>query len=180
MNYYTLKLGGFTYQLPIVKIGPKLSIASFSLLGDIDLVEVAAGELVERIKYLDFDYLIGPEIKVLPLIYQMSHLLGQKKYIISRTKILGYMTKPLSSEGGRPLVLNGPDADLLRDKKVIFVDDVVSTGRTVRETEELLKKVNAQVVAVVCVLRQGELPLEIKQPFFYLQTLPIFPSSRSK
>ncbi len=174
MEHYNLKLCGFSRQLPIIKIGPKFSIASFSLLGDIDLVEVAATELVERIKYLDFDYLVGSEIKVLPLIYQMSHLLGQKKYVILRKKVLGYMTKPFASDGQKPLVLNGPDADLLQDKKVIFISDVVATGRTVKEAEGLMEKIKTEIVAVASVLKQGEPLTKINQPFFYLQTIPLF------
>ena len=174
MNYYTLKICGFVRKLPIIKIGPKYSIASFSLLGDIDLVEVIAQELAERIKYLDFDFLIGPEIKVLPLIYQMSHLLGHKNYVVSRKKILGYMTKPIKSDGRKPLVLNGPDAQLLEGKKVVLVNDVVSTGRTVKEMESLMTKIGVKVSAIACVLKQGELQVKINKPFFYLQTLPLF------
>lgn len=178
MKYYTLKICGFVRQLPIIKIGPRYSIASFSLLGDIDLVEVIARELVERIKYLDFDFLIGPEIKVLPLIYQMSHLLGQEKYIIARQKILGYMTSPIKSDGRKPLVLNGPDADLLKNKKVVLVGDVVSTGRTILEMENLVNKTGGEIIAVACVLKQSELQVEIKKPLFYLQKIPLFESKK--
>jgi len=174
MNYYTLKICGFVRKLPIVKIGPKYSIASFSLLGDIDLVEVIARELVERIKYLDFDFLVDPEIKVLPLVYQMSNLLGHKNYVVSRKKILGYMTSPIKSDGRKPLVLNGPDAQLLGNKKVVLIDDVVSTGKTIKEMENLMNKVKAKVVATACVLKQGELQVKINKPLFYLQTLPLF------
>jgi adenine phosphoribosyltransferase len=174
MNYYTLRICGFIRQLPIIKIGPRYSIASFSLLGDIELVEVIARELVERIKYLDFDFLVGPEIKVLPLVYQMSNLLGHKNYIIARQKILGYMISPIKSDGRKPLVLNGKDAKVLHHKKVVLVGDVVSTGKTTKEMENLMAKVEAQILAVACVLKQGELQVRIDKPLFYLQTLPLF------
>lgn len=174
MKYYSLKVCGFTRQLPIVKIGPKYSVASFSLLGDVDLVEVIAEELVERIKYLSFDFLVGPEIKVLPLIYQMCQLLGHKNYIITRQKILGYMTNPIKSDGRNPLVLNGTDAQILANKKVILIDDVISTGRTIKEMESLMLKVKAEVTANACVLKQGELLVKLDKPFFYLQTIPLF------
>lgn len=174
MEYYTLKICGFVRKLPIVKIGPKYSIASFSLLGDIDLVETLAAELVERIKYLDFDFLLGPEIKVLPLVYQMSNLLGHKNYIITRQKILGYMTRPVKSDGCQPLVLNGPDAQLLENKKVVLVNDVITTGGTIKEMESLVNKVKAKVVAIACVLKQGELQVKIDKPLLYLQALPLF------
>ena len=173
MDYYTLKICGFVRQLPIVKIGPKYSIASFSLLGDVDLVETLAAELVERIKYLDFDFLLGPEIKVLPLVYQMSNLLGHKNYIITRQKILGYMTRPVKSDGRQPLVLNGSDAQLLENKKVVLVNDVITTGGTIREMESLMNKMKAKVIAIACVLKQGELQVKINKPLFYLQTIPM-------
>lgn len=173
MNYYTLNICGFVRKLPIVKIGPKYSIASFSMLGDVDLVEVLAAELVERIKYLNFDVLVGPEIKVLPLVYQMSRLLGQDKYIIARSKILGYMVNPVKSNGRKPLVLSGLDAQFLKSKKVVLVEDVVSTGRTIKEMENLMKKVGAKTQAIASVLKQGELMVKLESPFFYLQTLPL-------
>jgi adenine phosphoribosyltransferase len=174
MDYYTLNICGFVKKLPIVKIGPKYSIASFSLLGDVDLVEVLAAELVERIKYLDFDLLVGPEIKVLPLVYQMSRLLGQDKYVIARSKILGYMVRPIKSSGKSPLVLNSQDSQLLNSKKVVLLDDVISTGKTIKEMENLMDQVEAKTQAIVCVLKQGELQVNIKKPLFYLQTLPFF------
>ena len=128
MDYYTLRLFGFVRKLPIVKIGPKVSVASFSLLGDVDLVDVLANELVERIKYLDFDYLVATETKTLPLVYQMSHLLGSKNYVVVRTRVEGYMVRPVKSDGVKPLVLNGNDAQILKDKSIVVVGDVISTG----------------------------------------------------
>jgi len=178
MKYYTLKICGFERRLPIIKIGSRLAVASFSLLGDVELVDVLAAELVERIKYLDFDYLIATEVKVLPLVYQMSRLLGSKHYIVVRKKILSYMTQSIKSDGHYPLVLNGKDAQLLREKKVILIDDVVATGKTMKEIENLMGKAGAKIVATACVLKQGDLQVKIDQPIFYLEQLPFFERSK--
>lgn len=174
MDFYTLKLCGLTRKLPIVALGPRLKIASFNLLGDGELVEKAAEELTKEIKKFDFDYLVGPEVKVVPLLQVLSKKLGKPRYIILRKNIRGYMVKPILNRSKPTLVLNGPDAEILRDKKVVVVDDVISTGRTIKVVRELMKMVDAEVVGVVAVLKQGEPQITIKEPFFYLTTLPLF------
>ena len=174
MTYYTLKICGLTRNLPIVSLGPKLKIASFNLLGDGELVEAVAKDLAKEIKKFEFDYLVGPEVKVVPLLQVLSQKLKKPRYIILRKNIMGYMTKPITNKYKPNLVLNGPDADLLKDKKVIIVDDVVSTGRTIRVVGDLMTMARAEVVAAVAVLKQGEKEEEIEPTFFYLGNLPLF------
>lgn len=174
MNYYHLKLCGLTRELPIVSLGPKLKIASFNLLGDGELVKQVAISLAEKIKDLDFDYLVGPEVKVVPLLQELSVLLGKPRYIILRKNIMGYMTHPIVSKTKPGMVLNGPDADLIKGKKILIVDDVVSTGKTVKVVEELIKNIGAQIVGVAAVLKQGEEKVEISVPFYSLGNLPLF------
>lgn len=174
MEYYTLNLCGLKRKLPLVSLGPKLKIASFNLLGDAELVSLVAQEMVERIKYFDFDVLVGAEVKILPLIYEMSRILGQDRYVICRKKILGYMVDPLQAGGQKGMVLDGPDGELIKNKKVVIVNNVVSTGRTMRVVRELVKKAGGDVVAAVAIIKQGELKTVIDEPFFYLTTLPLF------
>lgn len=174
MDYYTLKLCGLTRKLPIVSLGPKLKIASFNLLGDGELVEKVADELVKEIKKFDFDYLVGPEVKVVPLLQALSKRLNQPRYVILRKNIMGYMVKPISNKSKPTLVLNGPDAEILRNKKILIVDDVISTGRTIKVVKELMKMIGAEVVGVVAVLKQGEKQEEFGIPIVFLDTLPLF------
>ncbi len=174
MDYYTLKLCGLTRKLPIVSLGPKLKIASFNLLGDGELVEKVAEELEKKIKKFDFNFLVGPEVKVVPLLHILSQRLGKPRYIILRKNIMGYMVKPISNKSKPTLVLNGPDAQLLKGKKVVIVDDVVSTGRTIRVVSELMRMTGAEVVGAVAVLKQGEKQEELEIPFSFLGTLPLF------
>lgn len=174
MDYYTLKLCGLTRKLPIVSLGPKLKIASFNLLGDGELVEKAAAKLEKEIKKFDFDYLVGPEVKVVPLLQALSKKLGKPRYVILRKNIMGYMVKPILNRSKPALILNGLDAEILKGKRVVIVDDVISTGRTVKTVRELMKMIEAEVVGVVAVLKQGEPEATIKEPFLCLASLPLF------
>lgn len=174
MDFYTLKLCGLTRKLPIVFLTPRLKIASFNLLGDGELVDRIAIELGSKIKKLDFDYLVGPEVKVVPLLQAISSQLKKPRYVILRKSIMGYMVKPVSNKPNPILVLDGRDAALLKNKKVILVDDVVTTGKTIQVVDELMRAVNAKVLAVFAVFKQGETQEKIEYPFFYLDKLPLF------
>lgn len=174
MDYYTLKLCGLVRKLPIVSLGPRLKIASFNLLGDGELVEKVAEALEKEIKKFDFDFLVGPEVKVVPLLQVLSKRLGKPRYVILRKNIMGYMLRPISNKTKPTLVLNGPDAEILKGKKVVIVDDVVSTGRTIKVVRELMKMVGAEVVGAVAVLKQGEKQEKLEIPFSFLETIPLF------
>jgi adenine phosphoribosyltransferase len=174
MNYYPLKICGLTRKLPIVALGPKLSIASFNLLGDGELVEKLAAALARKLKKTDFDYLVGPEVKVVPLLQALSKKTGKPRYVVLRKHIMGYMVKPISDKTKPNLVLNGSDAILLKGKKVVIVDDVISTGRTFKVVRELMRLINAEVVGAVAVLKQGVEQEKFEIPLFSLGTLPLF------
>lgn len=179
MDNYNLDICGLKRELPIVMISPKLKIASFNLLGDGELVERSTEELAKKIEKIDFDYLVGPEVKVVPLIHALSKKVKKMRYIILRKNIMGYMIHPISNKSKPTLVLNGPDAQILKDKKVVVIDDVVSTGRTINVVSELMRTVNAKVVAVAAILKQGEESQNLGVPFFYLGTLPFFPEDKN-
>lgn len=174
MDFYDLELCGLERKLPIVPLGPKLSIASFNLLGDGELVSAASRGLARKLKNSTFDYLVGPEVKVVPLLHQLSQLLGKKRYVICRKQIHGYMVEPTSTGRKPSLVLDGPDAKLLKGRKVVVVDDVVSTGRTLKIVDQLMQDAGAQTVARATVLVQGERYLEEFEDLIFLGRLPLF------
>lgn len=176
MTFYRLELKGITRELPIVSMGPKIKIASFNLLGDGELVEAVSKALAKKLSKVDYDVLVGPEVKVVPLLHSLSGKLGRPRYVILRKSIMGYMVKPVSSKIKPSLVINGVDAEYLRGKKIVIVDDVVSTGRTINVVQELVESVGAKVVLSVAVLKQGEQKENIDAPFVYLGTLPLFSS----
>jgi len=178
MDYYDLDFFGVKRKLPIVSLTPKIKIASISLLGDTELTEKAAEKLAEKLKNYQFDYLVGPEVKVVPLLYALSQKLGQKRYVVCRKSIKGYMTSPqlLKIPKGpkfNMLVLDGPDAELLKGKNVAVVDDVVSSGTTLINLEKLLNQVGAKIVVTATIFRQGE---QYQGSLIYLACLPVFSS----
>lgn len=176
MEYYNLKLGGLNRELPIIKVAPSIKIASFNLLGDVELVNVSAKLLCKKLDGIKFDVLVGPEVKVVPLIYKMADILGQKNYVIVRKNIMGYMVSPIKSEGRTGLVLDGRDAQFIKNKKVVIVDDVVSTGKTLKVVVDLMKQVGANVVETCAIFKQGDPENSLVKDLMCLAKLPVFAS----
>ncbi|OGM10655.1 hypothetical protein A2159_01060 [Candidatus Woesebacteria bacterium RBG_13_34_9] len=176
MDYYTLKIGKLERKLPIVSLGPKIKVASFNLLGDQELVHEIAKIMSKKIKGLDFDYLVGPEVKVVPLLHSLTQLLKKKRYIVCRKEIHGYMVSPIKTSYKPYLVIDGNDANLLKGKKVIVVDDVVTSGQTLNMVEELMNITNTKVVAKIAVFKQGEKLQVSQKDIIFFSTLPSFTS----
>ena len=137
-TYYELEVCGLKRRLPLIQVKPDLWIASFVMLGDTQLVNVCAGALAARLAGYDFDFLVGPEAKAVPLLHALSAILGHRQYIVCRKSVKSYMQDPLivetqsiTTEGVQTLVLDGVDAARLRGKRVAVVDDVVSTGGSI-------------------------------------------------
>ena len=179
MEHYTLVICGLTRKLPLIKVGRNTKIASFSILGDVELVEKIADEMVQKIKKTDFDYLVGPEVKVVPLLQSLSERLDKDRFIVCRKSAKQYMVspviiKPLSHfpKHSYPLVINGEDAKLLKGKKVIIIDDVVSTGITMRMINKLMADTGAIIVTHLAVIKQGN-QFDKNLKFSYLNELPI-------
>jgi len=180
MEYYSLRLCGLTRQLPLVHISKKTRLANFTILGDVELVDKVAGAIAGKLKNLDFDYLTGPEVKVVPLLHEIARRLKHKRFIVCRKRVLPYMVDPIIlkplpyfPKHVQPLVINGPDALLLKKKKVVIIDDVISTGVTMRMMKKLMEKVGAQIVLFVTVIRQGKQFDQIEN-LFYLADIPVF------
>jgi len=180
MDTYNLEICGLKRELPLVYVGKNTRLASFSLLGDVELVSLVAEEIVKKLKETSFDYFIGPEVKVVPLIYELARRFGHSRFAICRKSIKPNMISPVIvkplpffPKHVRQLVLDGTDAEMLKGKKVVVVDDVISTGVTMRMMGELAKRVGAQVVATVAVLKQGK-QFDKLDNILTLAELPIF------
>ncbi len=173
MNYYELKINGLIRKLPIIALTPKIKVATFNLLGDRKLVEEIAVQMYKKIKDLDFDYLVGPEVKVVPLLHELSKLLDKERYIICRKNIHGYMISPIKTKFSPGLVLDGSDLQFIGGKKVIVIDDVVSSGKTISALKELMELANAKIVYKLAIFKQGsktDTPSDIN----FLYSLPVF------
>lgn len=180
METYTLELCGLRRELPLSFVGRKTQLASFSLLGDVELTNIIAVELVKKFKSLNFDCLVCPEVKAVPLLQEVARQLNHKKFVVCRKSIKPNMVSPVIlkplphfPKHVKQLVLDGRDTKFLAGKKVIILDDVISTGVTMRMMGHLMEKVGAEVVLFAAVLKQGEQFDKIDN-LLTLAELPVF------
>ncbi|MED4583561.1 phosphoribosyltransferase family protein [Brevibacillus choshinensis] len=175
---YTLEVAGVTRELPIMPIAEDLSIASFVILGDAELVAAAAPLLVEKLP--EVDVLITAEAKGIPLVYEVARLLKLKKYYVARKSIKPYMESPLVNEvvsittqKAQVLCLDGADAKEIAGKRVAIIDDVISTGKSLQAIEDLVIQAGGNVVARAAILAEGD--AAARTDILFLQELPLFP-----
>ena len=174
---YTLHVAGLIRELPIIKLTDDLSIASFVILGDTEIVSESAKELVRRLP--EVDILITAEAKGIPLIYEMSKLLGMKNYVVARKSIKAYMDSPIvdevfsiTTQKKQILVLEEKYAKLIKGKRVAIIDDVISTGESLRAIESLVNTAGGTVVAKAAILAEGD--AADRDDIIYLERLPLF------
>jgi len=174
---YSLEVAGLKRELPIVKINDNLSIASFVILGDTELVCKCAKEIVKKMPPVDF--LVTAEAKGIPLVFEISRLLGMKKYIVARKSIKPYMEQPIvdevvsiTTQRKQILVLDKSDAEELAGKKVAIIDDVISTGESLAAIERLVKAADGIVAARVAILGEGK--ASERDDIIFLEKLPVF------
>ena len=151
MDTYSIELYGLKRTLPLVHIGRATKLANFTLLGDIELVDALADAFTAKFNKYTFDYLVAVEVKVVPLVHGIAKRLGHKRFVVCLKRVKPYMVHPTIMRPPAsypkhvlPLVINGNDAAFLKGKRVIVMDDVVSTGMTMRLMHALMEKVGAQ------------------------------------
>lgn len=179
METYTIELYGLKRTLPLVHIGKHTKLANFSLLGDIELVDALSDAFAEKFRAFSFDYLVAVDVKVVPLVHGIAKRLGHQRLVVLRRRVKPYMVDaivcrppPDYPKHVQQLVINGADALFLSGKRVIVMDDVVSTGKTMQLAHALMEKIGATVVASAAVLRQGDQFMQI-QNFISVGQLPI-------
>jgi adenine phosphoribosyltransferase len=174
---YRLTIAGIERELPVVEVAPGLAIASFVILGDAELVEKTAPELVRRLPSVQ--YLVSAEAKGIPLAQEMSRLLGLKRYVVARKSVKPYMVNPLVTEvvsittqKKQTLCFDGKDAALIKGKRVAIVDDVISTGASLEAVEHLVTAAGGIVAARAAILAEGK--AADRDDIIFLEKLPIF------
>ena len=175
-DYYELHIAGLTRYLQKFSVSDNLDIAAFILFGDVELAECCARELLKKVP--EFDYIVTPEAKSIPLAYEMSKQSG-KKYIVARKGVKVYMDNPvkvsvrsITTQKEQTLYLGHEDGDLLTGKRVLIVDDVISTGESLKAVEELVKKFSGNIVAMCAPLAEGE--SASREDIVFLEKLPLF------
>jgi len=159
---YTIEIAGLKRELRLFQIAPGLRIAILNILGDTELVEASGKALAEKLKSIEYDILVTAEAKSIPLAYALS-LETKKPYIVLRKSYKPYMgdaiqAETLSITTGQPqvLILDEKDLAAVRGKKVIIVDDVISTGSTLQGMRMIMDKAGAKIVAETAILTEGE------------------------
>lgn len=159
---YHIEIAGIPRDLRLFEIKPGLKIAILNILGDTELVQAAAKALARELKAIDFDILVTAEAKSIPLAYALA-VEAKKPYIVLRKAYKPYMgaaliAETLSITTGEPqtLIMDEKDQELVRGRKVILVDDVISTGSTLQGMKMIMEKAGAQVVREAAILTEGE------------------------
>ncbi|MBS4196221.1 phosphoribosyltransferase family protein [Lederbergia citri] len=177
MKTYTLQIGDVTRELPIIPISDTLSIASFVILGDTEIVSKSAPLLAAKLP--EVDVLVTAEAKGIPFVYELSKQLGMSRYIVARKNVKPYMDAPLvnkvtsiTTQKEQLLCLDGTDAEYIKGKRVALVDDVISTGESLRALEQLVEEAGAIVAAKAAILAEGD--AKDREDIVYLEYLPLF------
>ena len=173
---YKMAIAGLERELPLCPINENLSIGAFIIFGDVELTVAASAELLKKCP--EFDYIITPEAKSIPLAYEMSRQSG-KPYFVVRKKAKLYMQNPVSvsvrsitTDSEQVLILDGAEGEKIRNKRVVIVDDVISTGESLAAVEKLVEKFDVNVVAKAAVLAEGD--AADRDDIVFLEKLPLF------
>ncbi len=174
---YTLNVAGLTRQLPLCPLNDQLRIAAFVIFGDVELTCACAKALLEKAP--EFDYMVAPEAKAIPLIHEMARQSDRNEYFLVRKKKKLYMNgvfeavdHSITTEGEQKLYMDGADAAKLKGKRVLILDDVVSTGGSFAATESLVNQAGGNVVGRMAILAEGAAAK--RNDVIFLAPLPLF------
>ncbi len=175
--FYRMKVAGVERDLPICKVSESLYIAGFVIFGDQELTVACARELLERAPA--YDYIITAEAKGIPLAHEMARQSGAAKYFLARKAPKLYMTgvfessvKSITTEKEQHLYLDTADAALMQGKRILIVDDVISTGESLLALETLVKKAGGIIAGKMAVLAEGD--AQEREDLIFLEKLPLF------
>ena len=174
---YTMEIAGLRRDLPLCRVTDDLYIAAFICFGDAEITVACARELLKLAE--DYDYLLTAEAKGIPLIHEMARQSGAQKYFVARKGPKAYMPDPIYVEdqsittlGKQRLYLGRDDAELIQGKRILLVDDVISTGGSLRAMEDLVHLAGGTVAGKVAVLAEGK--AQERPDIRYLAPLPVF------
>ena len=178
-DFYPMTVAGLERELPLCPISEKIKIGAFVIFGDPELTCACARELAAKAPA--HDVMITAESKGIPLIHEMARQLGEKRYVLARKSAKLYMkdvrevkVNSITTAHVQHLYLSGADADYLRGKRVLIVDDVISTGESLRAIETLVTQCGGEIAGRMAVLAEGE--AAARDDITYLNPLPLFDS----
>ena len=176
-EYYNMTIAGCERALPICPLNENLQIGAFVIFGDPELTTACAEELLKRAP--EHDVMITAESKGIPLICEMARLAGNKRYVLARKGAKLYMrnilkveVRSITTDHVQTLYLDGGDADYMKGKKVLVVDDVISTGESLHALEELVAQAGGEIVGRMAILAEGD--ATERDDIIFLEQLPLF------
>ncbi len=173
---YKINIAGCERELDIFELNEQLDIAGFIMFSDVEVTIASAKAILEKAP--EFDIILTAECKGIPLAYEMSRQSG-KTYVVARKSVKGYMkdvlkvsVKSITTDKVQTLYLDGTKAQILKDKKVLIVDDVISTGESLKALEKLCEEAGAKVAGKAAVLAEGD--ASKRDDIIFLEPLPLF------
>ena len=177
MLKHPMTIAGLKRELPICRVTDDLYIGAFVIFGDVELTVACAKALLEKAP--EYDYIITAESKGIPLAYEMARQAGDEKWLLARKGAKLYMqnvfsveVKSITTDHVQKLYLDGADAALMQGKRILIVDDVISTGESLRALEALVEKAGGQIVGRMAILAEGD--AQDRPDLIYLEKLPLF------
>ncbi len=174
---YEMDIAGLKRELPLCKVTDDLYIGAFVMFGDVELTVHCAAELLKRAP--EYDYIIAPEAKAIPLLYEMARQSGAEKYFLARKVPKAYMTgvfevsvKSITTMSVQRLIIDTADAELIKGKRMLIVDDVISTGESLRAMEKLVTAAGGIIAGRMAVLAEGD--AADRDDIITLAPLPVF------
>ena len=174
---YEMDIAGLKRELPLCKVSDDLYIGAFVMFGDVELTVHCAAELLKRAP--EYDYIIAPEAKAIPLLYEMARQSGANKYFLARKGAKAYMSgvfevavKSITTMSIQKLVIDTADAELIRGKRMLIIDDVISTGESLHAMEELVTRAGGIIAGKMDVLAEGD--AKRRNDIICLALLPLF------
>lgn len=175
-DFYTLKVAGLTRELPICPVNEHLDIAGFVMFTDVELTVTCATELVKKVP--EHDVILTAEAKGIPLAYEMARQMNER-YVVARKGLKLYMKDPIKVDVKsittmhmQTLYIDKFDRDLLAGKRVLIVDDVISTGESLAALVELAKQAGGHIAGIATVLAEGDAAK--RDDIIFLEELPLF------
>ena len=179
MSTYPIEVAGVRRELPICKVTEDLYIGAFIVFGDAELTVACARELLKLVPADSYDYMLTAEAKSIPLIHEMARQSGAEKYFIARKGPKAYMPDPIhvtdrsiTTAGEQKLFLGRDDADLIRGRRILLMDDVISTGGSLAAVENLVNQAGGIVVGRMAILAEGD--AADRDDIIFLEKLPLF------
>ena len=174
---YPMTVAGVTRQLPLCSLNDHMMIAAFVIFGDVELTCACARELLKKAP--EFDYMVAPEAKAIPLVHEMARQSGRNEYFLVRKSPKLYMDgvfavedQSITTKAEQKLYMDGADAKKMKGKRILILDDVISTGGSLSAVEKLVDMAGGEVVGRMAILAEGDAAK--RKDILFLEALPLF------